>query len=272
MVIRSQTMRRSSHSRTWKAVVAVSLALGWLAMLPAPGLATNNIAVALGGTAIEVNGTKISTTNLTLAQLAKLQGVPPATVKLEFDGVAAGTPVASAVESLVAGLPLETSLASALDQVSSASGGLVSPQQALDRVIEDNGQPGASGPAGAGGSGGANGAPGSGGASAAPAAGATKKKAFTLRLGARSVKGHPRSRVRITFTVSSAAKIAYSGRGLVRGSRKVGSGRSTLVVVLPAKHGNYQLTLKAVSTTEGQTAQATALLHDAKVKASGHRR
>jgi hypothetical protein len=271
VVLRSQTMRRSSHSRTWKAVVAVSLALAWLAMLPAPGLATNNIAVALGGTAVEVNGTKISTTNLTLGQLAKLQGVPEATVKLEFDGVAAGTPVASAVESLVEGLPLETSLASALDQVSSASGGLVSPAQILQRVVEDNGQPGASGP-GSAGPAGANGAPGAAGASSSAAAGATKKKAFTLRLSSRSVKGHPRSRVRITFTVSSAAKITYSGHGLAKGSRRVGSGRTTLVVVLPAKHGNYQLALKAVSTTEGQTAQATALLHDAERKPSRGRR
>jgi len=272
VVFRSQALRRTGHARTWKAVVAAAVALGWLTMLPAPGLGTNNISVVSGGTAIEVNGTKISTTNLTLGQLAKLQGVPGATVKLEFDGVAIGTPASSAVESLVAGLPLETSLASALDQVSSASGGLVTPQAALERVIEDNGQPGASGPAGPGGAGGSAGA---GGASSSggPAAGATKKKkAFTLKLSSRSVKGHPRSRVRITFTVSSAAKITYSGRGLAKGSRKVGSGRNTLVISLPAKHGNYRLALKAVSTTEGQTAQTTAELHDAQVKASGHRR
>ena len=269
MFYRSQTTRRTRHSRTSRAIIVAALALGSLAMLPAPGLASNSITVAAGGTAIEVNGTTISTSNLTLSHLAELQGVPGATVKLELEGVAAGTPVTSAVDELVRSLPLQTTLASALDQLSGASGGLITPPLALERIIEDNGQPGASGSAGTPGANGASGSSTSAGTSGA-AGGA--KKAFTLRLASRSLKGHPRSRVRLILTVSSAAKISFGGRGLVSGSRKVGSGRSAIVLVLPARHGNYRLALKAVSTIGGQTAQATAVLHDAQLKASRPRR
>lgn len=269
MFFRPQTKRRTRHSRTSTGVIVAALTLGSLAILPAPGLASNSITVAAGGTAIEVNGTTISTSNLTLSQLAELQGIPGATVKLELEGVAAGTPVTAAVDELVRSLPLQTTLASALDRLSGASGGLITPPLALERIIEDHGQPGASGSAG---TPGANGAGASSTSAGTTNAAGPTKNAFTLRLASRSLKGHPRSRVRLMFTVSSAAKISFGGRGLVSGSRKVGSGRSALIVVLPARHGNYRLALKAVSTTGGQTAQASAVLHDAQLKAPRGRR
>lgn len=259
--------RRSSRIAP---VAALALALAALAMVPSAGVASNTITAGLGGTTIEVNGTTISTSNLTLGELGRLQGVPPTTVNLELDGLAAGLPQAAAVDSLVGSLPVGTSLSSALDQLSGASGGAISPPTALLHLIEDNGQPGASGSASASSTGGpgAQGAGGSpGGAGAAGAnAGAATRKAFTLHLSSRSLKGHPRKRVSVRFTVSSAATIRFSGRGLAGGSRKVRQGANVLVVKLPGRHGNYSLALKA--TAEGHTAQATVALHDALVRIS----
>jgi hypothetical protein len=250
-------------------------AVGGLAAFPASGLAGDTISVGVGETSIVVNGTTISTSNLTLAQLAKFQGVPAATVQAELDGIAANTPVASVVESLIAGLPLESSLATALDELSSATGGAISPQTALRDIVQDEGQPstafdsggnstapsagrGATGAAGANGSNGANGAPADGTTSA-------PKKRFTLKASSHSLKGHPGKRVKVRFNVSSAAKLSYSGRKLAKGSRRVKSGSGVLTFMLPRKHGNYKLVLRAVSTPDGQRSQTTIALHDARV-------
>jgi hypothetical protein len=277
MLGKAHRQHPGTHIRNAGALVASAAALGGLAILPASGLAANTISVGVGGSSIVVNGTTISTSNLTLAQLAKLQGVSAATVQLELDGVAANTPVAAAVESLVAGLPAEATLATALDELSAATGGTVSPQTALRQVVEDEGTPGASGSNGvAGGSGaggaGSTGAAAAGGSTAGGAAtGAATttpaKKRLSLRAGSRSLKGRPGSRVRVRFNVSSAAKLSYSGRKLAKGSRKVKSGANVLMVKLPRKHGNYQLVLKAVGA-EGQNAQTTVALHDAAAKPS----
>jgi len=263
MLGRTNTKAPARRLRVPLAIAATAAALATVALFPAAGLAIN-------GTSIVVNGTTISTSNLTLAQLAKFQGVPPATVKAELDGVALNTPAAPAVEALVAGLPLEATLASVLEGISSATGGAVSPQTALRQVIGDEGQPGAAGANGANGSGGA---PGSGGAAAGPGtsggAGSGKagaKKRFTLHAAKRSLKGHPGSRVRVRFNVSSAAKLSYSGRKLAKGSRKVKPGANVLSFMLPRRHGNYKLVLQAVSTPDGQRAQTTIVLHDATAK------
>ena len=263
MSIRTQTKGRIGRSHRPKVVAAAAATFASLALLPAPSLASDNLSVAAGGTGIEVNGTTISTSNLTLGELANLQGVPPATVKLELDELASGIPGASTVEALIERLPIGTSLATALDELSAASGGVITPQVGLQRIVEDNGQPGASGAQGPAGANGSAGAP------ATSAASAPTRKAFTFSLTTRSLKGHPRTRVRVKFKVSSAATISYSGRGLPHGSRKVASGSGSLVIALPRVHGNYRLALKA--TSEGQTAQATAAVHDAKVKASRSR-
>ena len=271
---RRQMKQPKSRTRSASAIVASAAAVGALAAFPTAGQASPEaIAVGLGGSSIVVNGTTISTSNLTLAQLARLQGVPAATVKLELDEVAAGTPVAAAVESLVDGLPLETSLASALDQLSSASGGLITPQTALADVVADEGTPGASGANGSSGAAGANGAgaaPGAAPAGSTPAAKANAKKRFTLSAGKRSLKGHPGTRVKVRFNVSSAAKLSYGGGKLGKGSRKVKAGANTITLKLPRKHGNYKLLLSAVSSPEGQRAQTTIALHDAAAKPAKH--
>jgi hypothetical protein len=272
-------LRHTTHPeprlRKAGAMFASAAVLGGLAAFPAPGLATDTVKVGVGEASVVVNGTTISTSNLTLAQLAKLQGVPATTVQAELDGIAANTPVASAVEALIAGLPLESSLATALDELSAATGGAISPQTALRDVIEDEGRPnttfddngnsttGANGSAGAPGANGGNGANGSAAAGATPA-----KKRFTLSASSRSLKGHPGERVRVRFNVSSPAKLSYSGRKLAKGSRTLKSGANVLTFTLPRKHGNYSLVLKAVSTPDGQRAQTTVVLHDAAVKAA----
>jgi hypothetical protein len=250
-------------------------AVGGLAAFPAAGIAGNTISVGIGEMSIVVNGTTISASNLTLAQLARLQGVPPATVQAELDGIAANTPVAQAVESLIKGLPLESSLANALDELSSATGGAISPQTALRDVVGDEGQPstafdgsgnstsGSNGGAGAPGAAGAAGA--SGGNGAAAGGSTPTKKRFSLKASSRSLKGHPGKRVKVRFNVSSAAKLSYSGRKLAKGSRKVKSGANVLMFKLPRKHGNYKLVLQALSTADGQRAQTTITLHDAGV-------
>ncbi len=275
MLGRTNTTDPARRLRAPLAIAVTAAALATVALFPAAGLATNKIEVGVNGTSIVVNGTTISTSNLTLAQLAQLQGVPPATVKAELDGVALNTPAAPAVEALVAGLPLEATLASVLEGISGATGGAVSPQTALRQVIGDEGQPGGAGANGASGSGGG---PGAGGAAAGPGAaggggtGAGKagaKKRFTLRAAKRSLKGRPGSRVRVRFNVSSAAKLSYSGRKLAKGSRKVKPGANVLSFMLPRRHGNYKLVLQAVSTPDGQRAQTTIVLHDATSK-KGH--
>jgi hypothetical protein len=255
--------------------IAVSAALlGGLAVFPASGLATDTVKVGVGESSIVVDGTTISTSNLTLAQLAKLQGVPATTVQAELDGIAANTPVASAVEALIAGLPLESSLATALGDLSAATGGAISPQTALGDLIDDEGRPSTAfdsngNPTAGGGAGtpGANGASGGNGANGTAAAGTSPaKKRFTLSASSRSLKGHPGKRVRVRFNVSSAAKLSYSGRKLGKGSRKIKPGANVLTFKLPRKHGNYSLVLQAVSSPDGQRAQTTIVLHDAAAK------
>jgi hypothetical protein len=276
-------LRHPTHPETGLrnagAIVASAAVLGGLAAFPAPGLASDTIKVGVGESSIVVNGTTISTSNLTLAQLAKLQGVPAATVQAELDGIAANTPAASAVETSIASLPLESSLATALDTLSTATGGAISPQTALSDLIADEGQPstafdgggdqtgsGASGSAGASGANGSNGANGSAAPGSAPA-----KKRFTLSASSRSLKGHPGKRVRVRFNVSSAAKLSYGGRKLVKGSRTVKPGANVLTFMLPHKHGNYSLVLRAV-TSDGRRAQTTVVLHDATAKTAKARR
>jgi hypothetical protein len=268
MLGRTNTKDPARRLRAPLAIAVTAAALATVALFPAAGLATNKIQVGVNGASIVVDGTTISTSNLTLARLAELQGVPPATVKAELDGVALNTPAAPAVEALVAALPLEATLASVLESISSATGGAVSPQTALRQVIGDEGQPGAAGANGANGSGGA---PGSGGAgpgwvSGAGAGKVGAKKRFTLRAAKRSLKGRPGSRVRVRFNVSSAAKLSYSGRKLAKGSRKVKPGTNVLSFKLPRRHGNYKLVLQAVSMPDGQRAQTTIVLHDATAK------
>jgi hypothetical protein len=269
------TTHPENRIRNLGAIAASAVALGGLSAFPAPGLASDTVKVGVGEGSVVVNGTTISTSNLTLAQLAKLQGVPAATVQAELDGIAANTPAASAVEALIAGLPLESSLATVLNDLSAATGGAISPQTALSDVIGEEGQPsaafdGSGTPTGAGSTGaaGANGASGSNGANGSAAAGAgAAKKRFTLSASSRSLKGHPGKRVRVRFNVSSAAKLSYSGRKLAKGSRKVKPGANVLSFVLPRKHGNYSLVLQAVAS-DGERAQTTVVLHDAVAKAA----
>jgi len=270
-----QMTHPENRTRNLGAILASAAVLGGLSAFPAPGLASDTVKVGVGEASVVVNGTTISTSNLTLAQLAKLQGVPATTVQAELDGIAANTPAAAAAEALIDGLPLESSLAAALNDLSAATGGAISPQTALSDVIGDEGQPssafnGSGTPTGAGSTGaaGANGASGSNGAngSAAPGAGAAKKR-FTLSASSRSLKGHPGKRVRIRFNVSSAAKLSYSGRKLAKGSRKVKTGSNVLTFVLPRKHGNYSLVLQAVAS-DGERAQTTVVLHDAVAKSA----
>lgn len=257
---------------------ASAAALAALAIGAAPVFATNSIRAGVGGTTIIVNGTTISTSNLTLAQLAKLQGVPESTVNLELDGVAAGNPAAPAVEGLVAGLTGQTTLATALDQLSAATGSAlspgvapipISPAAALEEIVLDNGQPGASGGNGSSGSNGSNGAAGVNGSTGGPASAAT---GFSLRVSSRSLKGRARSHVAVHYSITSAAKLLYSGSKLAGGSRKVGPGNGVLMVKLPAKRGHYLLKLKAVSATNGQSAQTTVRLKDSPAKPARKRR
>lgn len=271
MLATRHTTHPGSRLRNVGAIVTSAAVLGGLAMFPASGLASDTVKVGVGGTSIVVNGTTISTSNLTLAQLAKLQGVPASTVQAELDGIAANTPVASAVEALIAGLPLESSLATALSDLSAATGGAISPQTALSDVISQEGQPSnafdsSGNPTGSTAAPGANGASGSSGANGSPAggAGATKKR-FTLSASSRSLKGRSGKRVRVRFNVSSAAKLSYSGRKLAKGSRKVKPGANVLTFMLPRKRGNYSLVLQAVAS-DGERAQTTVVLHDAAAK------
>jgi hypothetical protein len=266
------TTHPENRIRNLGAIVASAAVLGGLSAFPATGLAADTVKLGVGEASVVVNGTTISTSNLTLAQLAKLQGVPAATVQAELDGIAANTPAASAVEALIASLPLESSLATALNDLSAATGGAISPQTALSDVIGEEGQPsaafnGSGTPTGAG-STGASGASGSNGANGSAAAGAgAAKKRFTLSASSRSLKGHPGKRVRVRFNVSSAAKLSYSGRKLAKGSRKVKPGANVLTFMLPRKHGNYSLVLQAVAS-DGERAQAIVVLHDAVAKAA----
>jgi hypothetical protein len=270
---------RASHEvgRVAGIGVASAAALAALAMGAAPVFAANSIKAGVGGTTIVVNGRTISTSNLTLAQFAKLQGVPESDVGLELDGVAAGNPAAPAVEALVATLTGQTALATALNGLSAASGtaaspasqagpgGVVgpaptaiSPATALEEVVLDNGQPGASNAS--------NGSSGAAGVNGSASGTAASRRRFSLRVTSRSLKGRPRSRVAVHYSLSAAAKLIYSGSRLAGGSRKVGSGNGVLMVRLPAKHGNYVFKLKALSATEGESASTTVRLHDAPVK------
>jgi hypothetical protein len=273
MLRRRHTTHPENRLRNVSAIAASAAALGSLAALPAPGLASDTVKLGVGEATVVVNGTTISTSNLTLAQLAKLQGVPAATVQAELDGIAANTPAASAAEALIAGLPLESSLATALNDLSAATGGAISPQTALSDVIGDEGQPSTAfnssgSPAGANGANGAAGTNGASGANgAAGARGGAAKKRFTLSASSRSLKGRPGKRVRVRFNVSLAAKLSYGGRKLAKGSRKVKSGANTITFMLPRKHGNYSLVLQAVAS-DGERAQTTVVLHDAAAKQS----
>jgi hypothetical protein len=268
------TTHPENRLRNASAIAVSAAVLGGLAALPAAGLAADTVKVGVGEASVVVNGTTISTSNLTLAQLAKLQGVPPATVQAELDGIAANTPAAAAVEALIASLPLESSLATALNELSAATGGAISPQTALSDVIAQEGQPSTAfdssgnptGGAGGNGVAGANGASGSNGANGSAGAGTgAAKKRFTLSASSRSLKGRPGKRVRVRFNVSSAPKLSYGGRKLAKGSRKVKPGANAITFMLPRKHGNYSLVLQAV-TPDGQRAQTTVVLHDAAAK------
>jgi hypothetical protein len=269
-----QTTHPEKRLRNVGAIVASVAALGGLAVLPSAGLAADTVKVGAGEASIVVDGTTISTSNLTLAQLAKLQGVPATTVQAELDGIAASTPAASAVEALIASLPLESSLATALNDLSAATGGAISSQTALSDVIAQEGQPsrafdGSGNPTGAtatNGAASANGASGGNGANGAAGGGVgAAKTRFTLSASSRSLKGRPGKRVRVRFSVSSAAKLSYSGRKLAKGSRKVKPGANVITFMLPRKHGNYSLVLQAVAS-DGERAQTTVVLHDAVAK------
>lgn len=271
MLRTTHTTHAEKRFRNAGAIVASAAMLAGLAVFPALGLASDTVKLGVGEASIVVNGTTISTSNLTLAQLAKLQGVPATTVQAELDGIAANTPAAAAVEALIAGLPLESSLATALNDLSAATGGAISPQTALSDVIAQEGQPNAAfdssgnptGPGGGNGSPGAGGANGANGANGSASAGAgAAKKRFTLSASSRSLKGRPGKRVRVRFNVSSAAKLSYSGRKLAKGSRKLKPGANVLTFMLPRKHGNYSLVLQAVAS-DGERAQTTVVLHDA---------
>jgi hypothetical protein len=264
--------------RTAAVGAASAAALAVLAIGAGPVFAANSIRAGVGGTTITVNGRTISTSNLTLAQFAKLQGVPESDVNLELDRVAAGNPAAPAVEALVASLTGQTALATALNQLSSASGTALSPAsqagvpggvvgpapvpissaRALEEIVLDNGQPGASN--------GSNGSSGAAGVNGSVSGSAASRKRFSLRVASRSLRGRPRSRVAVHYSLSAAAKLVYSGSRLAGGSRKVGSGNGVLMVRLPARHGNYLFKLKALSATEGESASTTVRLHDAPLK------
>jgi hypothetical protein len=264
--------RAKKRSRAGSVLAASTAAIASLALIPAGAPAADTITAGAGGTSVVVNGTTISTSNLTLAELGKLQGVPASTVNLELEGVAAGTPVASAVDAIVSSLPAETTLASALNTLSAASGGAISPETALQRVVAFNGRPGAAGAGGgaggngSGGGSGTNGSAGSGAGTTGAPNGTPANKAFILRTASKTLKGRPGSRVRVRFNVSSAAKLSYAGRKLHGGSKAIRSGSNVLIVTLPRKQGTYRLTLKAVNASEGQSAQAVVMLKDAKAK------
>jgi hypothetical protein len=251
-------------------IVITAAVLAALALAPVSALATTTIEVGDNGTSIVVDGTTISTSNVTLAQLAELRGVPPETVKVALGGTAVNTPAAAAVEALVAALGLESTLSSALDAISKQTGGAVSPPAALRQTIQRLGQPGRTGANGAAGSGGAAGptgaAGGAGGNSGSAGAGAGKAKAnkrLTLRAAKRSLRGRPGSRVRVRFTVSSAAMLVYGGSKLAGGLRTVKAGKNVLSLKLPVKRGGYKLVLTALSTPDGQRARTTIVLHAA---------
>lgn len=244
-----------------ESLAIVAVALGSLVIGVTSGVATYALTVGSGGTSVNANGKSISTSDLTLGEFAKLQGVPPSRVSVELEQAAAETSSASAVDGLVSSLPANAPLATALNDVSSATGGALTPQQVLERVIAENGSPGTAG---------SNGAPGS---SSAPTAGPTASdsshasKPFSLHLASRRLKGRPGSRVRIRFDVSSAASLRYSGRKLASGTRALSAGTNVLMIRLPRKRGHYQLTLRALGTT-GQFARATVALIDEPLKAA----
>jgi hypothetical protein len=247
-------------------VAASALVMSWLAIVPANGLAGNKISAGAGGQTIEVNGSSLPTSEVTLAEFGKLQGVPPSTVNVELEGLAAGTPAASAVDAVVSGLTATTPLATALNGIAGASGGAITPQSALVRLVGDNGQPGASGDNGGAGNAGSPGSPGANGAAqpGGPAGAGTAHRKFVLRASSRSLKGRPRSRVRVKFTVSTAARIIYGGGKLASGSRTVRSGTNVLLITLPSRQGVYHLTLTAISAAEARSAHTAITLTDSK--------
>jgi hypothetical protein len=254
----------TTFPRVLGGVAASALAVSWLAIVPADGLAGNKISAGAGGQTIEVNGSSLPTSEVTLAEFGKLQGVPPSTVNLELEGLAAGTPAASAVDAVVAGLTATTPLATALNSIAGASGGAITPRSALVRLVADNGQPGASGDNGGAGNAGSPGSPGASGAAGGPAAAGTAHRKFVLRASSRSLRGRPRSRVRVKFTVSTAARIIYGGGKLASGSRTVRSGTNVLLITLPSRQGVYHLTLTAISAAEARSAHTAITLTDSK--------
>lgn len=266
MFLKPHGNRPTTFPRLLGGVAASALAVSWLAIVPADGLAGNRISAGAGGQTIEVNGSSLPTSEVTLAEFGKLQGFPPSTVNVELEGLAAGTPAASAVDAVVAGLTTTTPLATALNSIAGASGGAITPQTALFRLVAQNGQPGASGDNGGAGSAGSPGSEGANGAaqSGGPAAAGTTHRTFVLHASSRSLKGRPRSRVRVKFTVSTAARIIFGGGKLASGSRAVRSGANGLVITLPARQGAYQLALTAISAVEAQTAHTTITLTDSK--------
>lgn len=243
----------------WGAGPAAALVA--LVSAAAPTLANDTVSAGVGGTSITVNGTTISTSEIDLEELGALQGVPASTVKLELEAVAAETPERTAVDAIVSRLAADTPLATALANLSTASGGAISPARALTSVVAQNGHPGASGSTGA------PGQPGAGAGTGQPST-TTAHNSFRLRPAARRLEGRRGSHVRVRFSVSSAATLIYTGRHLATGVRKINAGTNLLVVKLPRTPGNYRLTLKAIGAREGQTAQNTITLVALRSKAS----
>jgi hypothetical protein len=262
---------RNGRSQPVKVFVGLAAALGALAVLPGSGLAANAIEVGAGGTSVMVNGTSISTSSISLEELAELQGVPSSTVKLELERAAVESPERAAVDALISGLAANTPLATALDGISSVSGGTLKPEVVLRRALAANGQPGAAGSSGSPGSNGAGstGSAGGPGANASTGVNGQRQSRFSMRVASRRLRGRPGSRVLVRFTVSSTASLRYSGRRLATGSRKVRAGSSVLAVRLPRKRGTYVLTLRAIG--EGQITQTTVTLIDAAAKAPSSR-
>jgi len=243
-----------------KGAFGALLACAALGVSAIPAAANNTLSVGAGGTSIYVNGTNISTSSIDLEELAQLQGVPASTVKLELEGAAVESPERAAIDRLVSSLSADTPLSTALEEVSLASGGTLTPITLLTRVIADNGQPGAPGASGASGSNGAAG-PGSG----QQVAGATTKKCGDLRLASRRVAGRASSKVRVRFTLPCAAKVSYSGRRLAKGSRQLKAGKDVLVLKLPRRPGKYVLTLTAANASGKSKGQITLIDSKARV-------
>lgn len=237
------------------------LALGALSLSAGSASANNTLSAGAGGTSVYVNGTNISTSSIDLEEFGKLQGVPASTVRLELEGVAVESPERSAVDQLVSGLAADTPLATALSEVSSASGGTLTPSTVLTRVISEQAEPGAAGASGAGGAAGSSGAPVGGAATPGTApstsSGSAAKKCRGLRLVSRRLTGRASAKVRIRFTLACVSKVTYGGRRLAKGSHTLRAGHDVLILRLPRAPGTYLLTLTAASASGTSKGEVT---------------